>query len=144
MIAVLRYLELGSFAASTRSKRSIEDQQVKATVVVAFSILTQSPNSDLANVTTFDQTFVVPIVKQGQPVKFDSFEGTATLPANQTAVMPEPMGQPATIALSVAETGEGVGEFAAFDEIQFRASADIITQALGNVIKLKILPNQPP
>jgi hypothetical protein len=95
-------------------------------------------------VSTFDQHLVVPVVKQGANVKFPNFEDTKQDDmSNQTAIMPEPTGQAATIVMTVAEKGEGVEEFGSFDETQFRASANIITQALGNVIKLNILPNQP-
>jgi hypothetical protein len=151
MIAVLRYLKLGDlpedagqgetvpFAASTQAYRHVEKQNVKATVSIALSVL-----EDMKRVSTFDQNFVVPEVRQGAYVEFPGFEDTKQNDmSNQTAIMPEPTGQPATVVMTVAETGEGVEEFGSFDETQFRASANIITQALGNVIKLNILPNQP-
>jgi hypothetical protein len=151
MIAVLRYIKLGDipvdageaepvpFAASTRAHRSVEEQNVKATVSIAFSIL-----EDMKRVSTFDQSFAPVLVKQGADVELPDYENASQdNMSNQTAIMPAPNGQPATVVMTVGETGEGVEEFASFDEGQFRASASIITQALGNVIKLNILPNQP-
>jgi hypothetical protein len=143
MVGILRHFELQRFAASTRATANTEDQVVKATVGIAFSLLAQTEGSDVRSVLTFDQVFVVPAAKLGQ-ILVDNFEGrTAMLSGSQTAMMPEPSGQPATIAISVAETGDGVQEFQTFNEAQFNATAKVLGDALGNILRLKILPNQP-